>query len=138
MLNKTEMYEAVIGVIPGYKPGEDLRNKVIFDIEEISIICQKILSANPIKVISGIVDECKAVYPIEWGAPVGGEYCFKITFTRNPEFDKDKSEFYHAVLENVKRLKAYFHQSTVTLTLNDWGRISMRRFVDDKDFEEEM
>ena len=24
MLNKTEMYEAVIGVIPGYKPGEDL------------------------------------------------------------------------------------------------------------------
>lgn len=116
MMNKTEMYEAVIGVIPGYKPGEDIKNKVI----------------------SGIVEECKAVYPVEWGAPIGGEYCFKITFTRNPEFDKDKNTFYHAVLENVKRLKEYFHQSTVTLTVNDWGRISIKRFVEDKDFEEEM
>lgn len=133
---KTEMYEAIIGVEPGYKPGETVEKRITLD--EISIICQKIFSANRVKVISGILEECKAVYPVDWGAPLGGEYCFKVTFTRNQEFDKDKTIFYLAVLDNVRRLKEYFQQSTVTLTVNDWGRISMKRFCDDHDFDKEI
>jgi len=133
---KTETYEAIIGVIAGYRPGKIVENEIT--LAEFSTICQKIFSSNKVKVISGIVDECRAVYPIDWGAPVGGEQCFRVTFTRNQEFDKDKTVFYLAVLDNVRRLKEYFHQSTVTLTVNDWGRISMKRFCDDHDFDKEI
>lgn len=137
MFNKTEIYEAVIGINPGYyQKGKEV-NGYIFNFDAISQICQNIFNSNHIKVISGIIEKCKAIYPVEWGAPIGGEYCFKVTFTRNPEFDKDKDEFKKAVLDNVKRLKEYFQQETVTVTVNDWGRVSMKRFVNPEDFYEE-
>ena len=132
---KTEMYEAVIGIIPGYEPGKRVDKNI--NLNDVSEICQKIFSSSDVKVISGVIEECKAVYPVDWGAPIGGEYCFKVTFTRNPEFDKDKDEFKKAVLDNVKRLKEYFQQETVTVTVNDWGRVSMKRFVNPEDFYEE-
>lgn len=132
---KTEMYEAVIGIIPGYEPGKRVDKNI--NLDDVSEICQKIFSSSDVKVISGVIEECKAVYPVDWGAPIGGEYCFKVTFTRNPEFDKDKDEFKKAVLDNVKRLKEHFQQETVTVTVNDWGRVSMRRFVKPEDFDEE-
>lgn len=132
---KTEMYEAVIGIIPGYEPGKRVDKNI--NLDDVSEICQKIFSSSDVKVISGVIEECKAVYPVDWGAPIGGEYCFKVTFTRNPEFDKDKDEFKKAVLDNVKRLKEYFQQETVTVTVNDWGRVSMRRFIKPEDFDEE-
>lgn len=137
MFSKTETYEAVIGVHPGYYQNGKEMKKYIFNFEAISQICQDILNSNQIKVIPGIMESCKAIYPIEWGAPNGGEHCFKITFTRNPEFDKDKDEFRRAVLDNVKRLKDHFQQETVTVTVNDWGRVSMKRFVKPEDFDEE-
>lgn len=132
---KTEMYEAVIGIIPGYEPGKRVDKNI--NLDDVSEICQKIFSSSDVKVISGVIEECKAVYPVDWGAPIGGEYCFKVTFTRNPEFDKDKDEFKKAVLDNVKRLKEHFQQETVTVTVNDWGRVSMKRFVKPEDFDEE-
>ena len=52
-------------------------------------------------------------------------------------FDKDKDEFRRAVLDNVKRLKDHFQQETVTVIVNDWGRVSMKRFVKPEDFDEE-
>lgn len=132
---KTEMYEAVIGIIPGYEPGKRVDKNI--NLDDVSEICQKIFLSSDVKVISGVIEECKVVYPVNWGAPIGGEYCFKVTFTRNPEFDKDKDEFKKAVLDNVKRLKEHFQQETVTVTVNDWGRVSMRRFVKPEDFDEE-
>ena len=132
---KTEMYEAVIGIMPGYEPGKRVDKNVSLD--DVSEVCQKIFSSSDIKVISGVIEECKAVYPVDWGAPIGGEYCFKVTFTRNPEFDKDKYIFYNAVLDNIMRLKEYFKQSTITLTAIDWGKVSIKRFVNPEDFYNE-
>ena len=136
-LMKTETYEVVIGVIPGYKPGEEIkRDDIKFDLDSISQICQEIFSENPKVVISGVIEECKVVYPVRWGAPKGGEYCFKVSFVRNPIIGIDKYDFRKAVLYNIKKLKKYFKQKTVSLTMYDNGEIFFKVFSKTKDFEE--
>jgi len=136
-LMKTETYEVVIGLIPGYKPGKEIkRDDIPFNIDDISKICQDLFSDNPVVVISGIIEECKVVYPIRWGAPKGGEYCFKVSFIRNPIIGIDKYDFRKAVLYNIRMLKKYFKQKTVSLTMHDNGETFFKVFSETKDFEE--
>ena len=60
MFNKTEIYEAVIGINPGYyQKGKEV-NGYIFNFDAISQICQNIFNSNHIKVISGIIEKYKS------------------------------------------------------------------------------
>ena len=112
MFNKTEIYEAVIGINPGYyQKGKEV-NGYIFNFDAISQICQNIFNSNHIKVdgtsaLSNVIDLedtndnafAKSTYNLNHIAANANSAEFN---SQMDSFDEELSSF---IIENDKYMK---------------------------------
>lgn len=122
-LMKTEKFEIILGVVPGYFHDNKSEDDNAFG-EKLQEVQASIFKDTGLYV-SVVWRPAMVSYHTDWGCPVGGEKVYQITGTRNPEFVQD-AVVYHKVVELfTKRLMKEFSQTTVTL---EWQNVDLTYF----------
>ena len=124
-LMKTEKFEIILGVVPGYFHNNESEGDKAFG-EKLQEVQKGVYDETGLY-ISVVWRPAMVSYHTEWGCPNGGEKVYQITGTRNPEFCQDEN-VYHKVTELfAKRLMDKFRQSTVTLEWQEVDLIYLKR-----------
>lgn len=120
---KTEKFEIILGVVPGYFHGNETKGDEAFG-KKLQAIQASIFKDTGLYV--GVVWRPAMVsYSTEWGCPLGGERVYQLSGTRNPEFAQDKEVYRKAVELLTKVLIDVFHQVTATL---EWQEVDLTYF----------
>lgn len=120
---KTEKFEIILGVVPGYFHDNENEGDFSFG-KKLQAIQASIFKDTGLYV--GVVWRPAMVsYSTEWGCPLGGERVYQLSGTRNPEFAQDKEVYRKAVELLTKVLIDVFHQVTATL---EWQEVDLTYF----------
>lgn len=123
---KTEKFEIVMGITPGYFHNNET-NK---NIEQIySSIAKKVYEETDIYV-SATITKSSMVYHSDWGCPPNGEIVYVISGTRNPEFTNNKHLYKVAVYMIAEKFAETLKQSTCTITFQDVTLAYITRWED--------
>lgn len=120
---KTEKFEIILGVVPGYFHGNETKGDEAFG-KKLQAIQASVYKDTGLYV-SVVWRPAMVSYHTDWGCPVGGEKVYQITGTRNPEFYQDANVYRKVTELFAKVLVDVFHQTTVTL---EWQEVDLTYF----------
>jgi hypothetical protein len=117
-MNKTVSFKAICGVNEGYDSACAEASVSLTDFAESLISAAVNVQAETGVYVSATVAPVRTTYSHDWGCPQGGERCYEIKGTLNPQFGEPEA-YKNAVLKLCKKLKEQYKQSTLSVVFTE-------------------
>lgn len=114
----TVAFSAEIGTVSGYNADNSAAASREAFVTAVQAVAKEVQEMTDVY-ISGCVAPAYAVYDPTWGCPAGGEAVYRFWGTANPRFVKDLAAYENAVIAVCEKLRVFYKQSTVTVTIFD-------------------